>query len=68
MREHFNSLAAAAACTDLIFTHRKSRKPLPSPEQLKTLRQEAVSNGAIYVKGNSANPAIDSPVLFSLKE
>ena len=48
MREHFNSLAA---CTDLIFTHRKSRKPLPSLEELNAQRQEAVSNGFIYLKG-----------------
>jgi hypothetical protein len=52
MREHFDSRAAAAACTDLPCTPRKSRMPLPSPEELEAQRQEAISNGAIYRKGN----------------
>jgi hypothetical protein len=51
MREHFDSRAAAAACTDLDFSRRKSRPPLPSPEELQAQRQEAVRDGAVYVNG-----------------
>jgi hypothetical protein len=54
VREYFDSRAAAAACTDLTLTPRRSsRKPLPSPEELEAIRQEATSNGAIYVKGKT---------------
>jgi hypothetical protein len=52
MRELFDSRAAAAACTDLVVAHRKSRPPLPSLEELNAQRKEAVRNGATYRKGN----------------
>jgi hypothetical protein len=53
MKELFDSRAALAACTELDLSHRKSRPPLPSPEELEAQRQEAISNGAIYVKGKT---------------
>jgi hypothetical protein len=51
VKELFDSRAAAAACTELTFSHRRSRKPLPSPEELNAQRQEAVGKGAMYVQG-----------------
>jgi hypothetical protein len=51
MREFFDSRSAAAACTDLVFVPRRSRQPLPSPEELNAQRKEAISQGSIYRKG-----------------
>jgi hypothetical protein len=51
MNELFDSRAAIAACTDLGSTRPKLRPPLPSPDELRAKRAEAVRDGCIYVKG-----------------
>ena len=51
MRELFDSRAAAAACIELTCSRRKSRPPLPSPDELKAQREEAVRQGYLYRQG-----------------
>ena len=51
MKQLLDSRAAAAACIEFSFRHRKTRPPLPSPQELKAQREKAIASGRVYRRG-----------------
>ena len=59
MKELFDSRSAAAACIEFSFRHRKTRLPLPSPQELKAQREDAIVSGCVYRKGPNGTTVFD---------
>lgn len=59
MKELFDSRAAAAACIEFSFRHRKNRPPLPSPSELKAEREDAIASGCVYRRGPNGTTVFD---------
>ena len=47
----FDSRSAIAAFTDFGYSPRKTRPPLPSPQELKAQREDAIVSGCVYRRG-----------------